>query len=242
MPPIRMSTRGRSAPLISHDAASEQRRVPPMPLLRRVLKGIVGVFLRPYHRLELLDGENLPPHGPAMILLNHASLLDVPVLMLLDPYPNTATVVKSSMFRLPLIGWVLHHWGAIPVDREGRDSASIRSMLQVLRNGGVMAVAAEGTRTRSGHLEAINPVLARIAASADVPLVPVGIIGSFRALPPGAILPRPVKIVVRVGRPFRLERGTDAAVAATRIQREIAALLPPEMQPLEAGPTHPPIV
>jgi len=206
-----------------------------MPLLRRLLKGVVGVFLRPYHRLELLDGQNLPPRGPAIILLNHASLLDVPVLMLLDPYPDTATVVKSSMFRLPLIGWVLRQWGAIPVERAGRDSSSIRSMLQVLREGHPLAVAAEGTRTRSGHLEAINPVLAKIATSADVPLVPVGIIGSFQALPPGAILPRPVKIVVRVGVPFRLERRTDAAVAAARIQREIAALLPADMQPIGAA-------
>jgi len=204
-----------------------------MPLLRRVLKGIVGLFLRPYHRLELLGGENLPPFGPALILLNHASLLDVPVLMLLDPYPDTATVVKSSMFRIPVIGWVLHQWGAIPVDRAGRDSSSIRSMLKVLREGHPLAVAAEGTRTRSGHLEAINPVLAKIAASADVPLVPVGIVGSFRALPPGSVLPRPRKIVVRVGPAFRLEPGTDAVTAAARIQREIAALLPPEMQPVE---------
>jgi hypothetical protein len=47
------------------------------------------------------------------------------------------------------------------------------------------------------------------------------------------VLPRPGKIIVRVGRPFRLERGTDTAAAAARIRREIAALLPPEMQPLE---------
>jgi 1-acyl-sn-glycerol-3-phosphate acyltransferase len=135
------------------------------------------------------------------------------------------------MFKLPLIGWVLHRWGAIPVEREGRDSGSIRRMLGVLREGRVLAVAAEGTRTRSGHLEAVNPVLARIAASADVPLVPVGIVGSFRALPPGAVLPRPTKILVRVGTPFRLERGVSADEAARRIQEHIAALLPPDMQP-----------
>lgn len=202
-----------------------------MPFLRRLVKPIMAAYLRPYHRLDSEGLDNLPPRGPAIILLNHASLLDVPALMVLDPYSDTATVVKSSMFRLPIIGWVLRQWGAIPVDREGRDTGSVRRILEVLRSGRVLAVAAEGRRTRSGHLEAINPVLARIAAGSGVPLVPVGILGSFQALPPGALLPRPVRIVVHVGKPFRLERGTDATAAAARIQQEIAALLPPEMQP-----------
>src|SRR5581483_11655371 len=108
-----------------------------------------------------------------------------------------------------------------------------RAMLTWLRDGGVVAVAAEGRRTRSGHLDPINPVLARIAASANVPIMPVGLIGSYRALPPGAILPRPAKIIVRVGQPFRLPRGTDAEAAAQQIRGAIAALLPPEQQPLD---------
>jgi 1-acyl-sn-glycerol-3-phosphate acyltransferase len=70
--------------------------------------------------------------------------------------------------------------------------------------------------------------------SADVPILPVGIRGSFEALPSGALLPRPKKIVVRAGVPFRLERGTEVSAAAERIRREIAALLPAAMQPLEA--------
>jgi 1-acyl-sn-glycerol-3-phosphate acyltransferase len=222
----------RSAPLVARSDASAQARPARAPLLRRAVKFVLSLYLRPYHRLELRGLENLPPRGPLLVVLNHASLLDVPALMVLDPFPDTATVVKASMFKLPVIGWILRRWGAIPVDREGRDSSSIRSMLHVLRRGQVLAVAAEGTRTRSGHLEAINPVLARIAASAEVPVVAVGIGGSYAALPPGAVLPRPTKILVRVGKPFRIERGTDAAVAAERIRREIAALLPPEMQPL----------
>jgi 1-acyl-sn-glycerol-3-phosphate acyltransferase len=187
----------------------------------------------PFHHLTLVGAQHIPPRGPLLVVLNHGSLLDVPALMVLDPFPDTATVVKAEMFSLPIIGWILRQWGAIPVERAGRDSASIRSMLGVLRAGGVLAVAAEGTRTRSGHLEAINPVLARIAASADVPILPVGIGGSYAALPPGRIFPRPWPITVRVGPIFRLERGTDAADAAQHIRSEIARMLPPEMQPLD---------
>jgi 1-acyl-sn-glycerol-3-phosphate acyltransferase len=202
-----------------------------MPLARRIIKPLLGAYLRLYHRMEVEGFENVPPRGPAIVVVNHASLLDVPVLMVADPYPDTATIVKASMFNMPLVSWFLRQWGAIPVERQGRDSSSVRSMLGVLRAGGVMAIAAEGTRTRNGHLGPINPVLARIAAGADVPVLPVGIRGSYEAMPPGAKLPRPKKIVVRVGKPFRFDKGTDATGAAERIRSEIAALLPPHMQP-----------
>jgi 1-acyl-sn-glycerol-3-phosphate acyltransferase len=204
-----------------------------MPLTRRVIKVILGTYMRLYHGLELQGGENVPPRGPVLILLNHASLLDVPALMVVDPYPDTVTVVKASLFKVPVVRWFLEQWNAIPVERQGRDSTSVRAMLSILRAGGVVTVAAEGRRTRTGRLEPINPVLARIAMSADVPILPVGIRGSFAALPPGALLPRPKKILVRAGVPFRLERGTDVDAATARIRREIAALLPAEMQPLE---------
>ena len=221
----------RSAPLVAPQTAPlAPART---PLIRRIVKGILSLYMLPFHHLRLVGAQHIPPRGPLLVVLNHGSLLDVPALMVLDPFPDTSTVVKAEMFSLPIVGWILRQWGAIPVERAGRDSTSIRSMLGVLRAGGVLAVAAEGTRTRSGHLEAINPVLARIAASADVPILPVGIGGSFDALPPGRIFPRPRPITVRAGPLFRLERGTDAATAAQRIRAEIARMLPPEMQPLD---------
>jgi 1-acyl-sn-glycerol-3-phosphate acyltransferase len=225
-----MSPRG--APLVDSGPASVARRTS-LPIGRRLVKAFFGPYMRLYHGLEIEGAEHVPPHGPAIVVVNHASLLDVPALMVLDPFPNTATIVKASLFKVPLISWFLRQWGAIPVERQGRDSTGVRNMLAVLRAGGIMAVAAEGRRTRSGRLEPINPVLARIAAGADVPILPIGIRGSFKALPPGALLPRPRKIVVRVGPAFRLERGTHAGEAAERIRREIAALLPPDMQPVE---------
>jgi 1-acyl-sn-glycerol-3-phosphate acyltransferase len=187
--------------------------------------------MRVWHALDVQGIEHLPPRGPALVLLNHASLLDIPALLVVDPYPDTVMIAKASLWRVPILGALLRQWGAIPVERRGRDSSGVRALLTALRDGRVVAVAAEGRRTRSGHLEAINPVLAKIAAMADVPLVPLGIAGSFRALPPGAVLPRRAPICVRVGHPFRLARGTDPLSAAERIQAEIAALLPPEQQP-----------
>ena len=189
--------------------------------------------MRFWHGLELHGGENLPTQGPALVLLNHASLLDAPALITVDPCPTTVALTKASLLKVPIVGFALRQWGAVPVDREGRDSAGVCALLSVLRANGVVAVAAEGRRSRTGRLAPVNPVLARVAAGVNVPLIPIGIGGSFAALPPGALLPRRRKIVIRVGAPFQLARGTSAEDAARRIRREIGQLLPVSQQPLD---------
>lgn len=203
---------------------------------RTVAGAVLRAYMRAWHSARLIGGENLPTEGPALILTNHASLLDVPLLMALDPFPNTALVAKASLFKLPVVRQMLQIWGAIPVDRQGRDLSGVRAILEALRAKQIVAIAVEGRRSRSGgRLEPVNPVLARLAASAGVPLVPVGILGTYRCLPPGALFPRRGHVEVRVGPAFRLERRMDEHAAAAEIQRRIAALLPADQQPLPTG-------
>jgi 1-acyl-sn-glycerol-3-phosphate acyltransferase len=207
------------------------------PWLRRAAKRVLRVYMRLWHGLEVEGLEHMPPTGPLLAMTNHASLLDPPALLAVDPYPDSAMLAKASLFRVPLIGTLVRAWGGIPVERQGSDLAGIRALFSALNEGRVVGVAAEGRRTRSGRLESINPVLARIATRADVPLLPVGISGSFEALPPGAHWPRRRKVRVCFGRPFRLAPGTPPAEAAARIRDEIAALLPPEQRPLAEPPS-----
>jgi 1-acyl-sn-glycerol-3-phosphate acyltransferase len=197
------------------------------PAGRRLAKALLGTYMRAWHRLRLEGMELLPARGPALVLTNHASLLDIPALMAADPYPDTVFVVKASVFRVAPLRPLLRAWGAIPVERTGRDLRGIRAILAALRAGRVVALAPEGRRSRTGRLGPINPVLARIAARAGVPLVPVGIRGSFAALPPGARRPRRRPIAVRVGPPLALDGGDPAAA----IRRAIAELLPADQRP-----------
>src|SRR5207249_8152298 len=110
-------------------------------MLRRVVRAVLGVYMRQYHGLRLLGADNLPPRGPAIVLVNHASLLDVPALMVLDPYDNTILIAKASLFNVPGVSWLLREWGAIAVERQGRDSSGVRAVLRALQEGHVTAVA-----------------------------------------------------------------------------------------------------
>jgi 1-acyl-sn-glycerol-3-phosphate acyltransferase len=166
-----------------------------------------------------------------LVLTNHASILDTPALMAMDPYPDSTLLVKESVFRVPLVGQILAIWHAIPVQRSGNDVATVRALLKALREGRPVVLAPEGTRSRTGRLSTIHPVLARLAARAGVPVVPLGIVGSFSALPAGARFPRRRKILLRVGPPLRLDRSSPDEQLARQIRDSIAALLPPEQQP-----------
>jgi 1-acyl-sn-glycerol-3-phosphate acyltransferase len=204
------------------------------PRIRRWLKAVVHSYMRIWHDIDL-GGEGLPhvpTSGPLLVLVNHASALDVPALIAVDPYPDSVAIVKDSLYKVWPIRPFLHAWGAIPVSRDGRDAAAIRAIFSALRRGRVVAVAAEGTRSRTGRLQPVNPVLARIAVRSCAPILPVAIIGSFDALPPGTLLPRRRKISIRVGESFRLPSGTSDVEAAERIHDAIAAMLPPGQQPL----------
>jgi 1-acyl-sn-glycerol-3-phosphate acyltransferase len=200
------------------------------------VRAVVSAILRPYfavwHQFAVTGHEHLPPGGPLLTLFNHASLLDPPALLLADPYPSVITFAKASLFSVPFVGWFLRHMGAIPVERQGRDLASLRTAVQALREGKIVGAAAEGRRTRSGRLEAVNPVLARLAMAARVPILPVGIVGTFAALPPGAVFPRRRPVAVHIGPTFRLEPRSSVADAQRRIRDAIAALLPANQQPL----------
>ena len=205
---------------------------------KQAVKAILTAYLRLWHGFEVQGLELTPPHGPALALSNHASLLDVPAMMVADPYPDSVIVAKASLFKIPVVVQALRAWGAVPVERQGRDLSGVRAILGALRAGRVVAIAAEGRRSRSGgHLEPINPVLARIAVSTGVTVIPVGIAGSYAALPRGALFPRRRKIVLRIGETFSLPRGTSDEDAAREIRARIAALLPPEQQPVDADGT-----
>lgn len=219
-PPARAPTVPASAALV------------PPSALTRISKAILRAYFKLYHRYEVVGVEHIPARPPVLVLTNHVSLLDVPAFGLIDPFSGSVLVGKASLMRVPIVGQVLRAWGVIPVERSGQDSAALREVLRSLKEGRLVAIAAEGTRNRAGRLGEVNPVLAKLAMTAGVPLLPIVAVGTYRALPPGAWFPRPARVCVNIGPLFDLShlrgRPKAEAVEAARVEirRRLLALLP----------------
>ena len=218
------------------------------PPVQRLVRLLLSAYMRIYHRMEIDYGPGVPARGPFLALTSHFSLLDPVALIVADPdHPHTSLVVRDSFVRVPIVGQVLRAWGAVTVARDGRDMAAVRGIWRVLRQGRGICIAAEGTRSRTGRLGPLHPVLVDLAlrvAREGIPVVPIVEAGTFEALPPGARFPRPKKIrVVSVGpvdlSPWLGEHLSRAQLseAAAFIQCKLAELLPPEQRPAPSTPS-----
>lgn len=212
--------------------------------LHRAVKIILWVYLRLYHQFRFRYDPCLPVGQPYVAVINHTSILDVPALMVADPYdPPTSMVIKSEILRVPVLRSILSAWGAVAVERNGQDLAAIRRIRKILAEGRGICVAPSGTRSPDGRLGPINPVLVRLIIQSNAPAFPVVIVGGRECLPKGAILPRPGRISLETGPEIDLQsfRGRhlsepDLVDAATIIRDALTRLLPANMQPDPSTP------
>ena len=170
---------------------------------RRFLRFLIRVIgFNLLVRLDRVEGlENVPAHGPAIMMINHIAFVDPIVVLHLLPC-NIVPLAKVEVYNYPLVGVFPRMWGVIPVRREEIDRRAIQGALDVLRAGEIILVAPEATR--SPQLQQGKEGVAYLASRSGAPIVPVAIEGSegFPTLPfkkrwrgPG--------VQVRFGRPFQ---------------------------------------
>jgi 1-acyl-sn-glycerol-3-phosphate acyltransferase len=177
-------------------------------MLYAVLKPIAVALMRLYFRLEGRGRQHVPGSGPVLLVANHSSVLDPPLVAGMTPRPVTF-MAKAELFRVPLFGRFIRALGAKPVRREGGDPAALRTALRVLENAGTLLVFPEGTRGVEGVLRPGKPGAGMLAALSRATVVPVYVSGSGRVWPRGQRLPRPGKVTVTFGPPLRF--GGEAA-------------------------------
>ncbi len=166
-------------------------------------------------RVAIHGREHVPPVGPFIVAANHASYLDPPLSGAgVRPPLIVRFVGRSSLFKHPALGWLLTRLFVIPIERDSGDIGALRSCLKALKEGAILGVFPEGTRTRDGHLQAPKGGIGFMLAKARVPVVPTYISGTRRALPRGAAWVRPVKVTVTYGPP--ITPGEIAAVGTDR--------------------------
>jgi 1-acyl-sn-glycerol-3-phosphate acyltransferase len=135
-------------------------------------------------RLHVVGRENLAPGETYLVMSNHQSLYDIPVLFQVVG-PNVRMITKEELFRVPIFGKALAAGGFISIDRSNRNAA-IRSLDRaraLLDSGTHVWIAPEGTRSRTGQLLAFKKGAFYLAFEAGLPILPVTVNGTRNALP-----------------------------------------------------------
>jgi 1-acyl-sn-glycerol-3-phosphate acyltransferase len=200
----------------------------------RVIRAIIGFLVRLFCRLDIRGLEHVPDKGPYLLLINHLHWMDAPVLM--TAFPHRAWVFAAAKREKHwFFGPLFRSLDAIFVHRGEADRKALRRALAVLKGGGVLGVAPEGTRSHTGGLQKGRSGAAYMAYHTGVKLVPVVATGQKTVFPPWKRLRRaPVRVVF--GPPFwppPVPTGEKASAADVRafteeIMYRLSAMLPTE--------------
>jgi 1-acyl-sn-glycerol-3-phosphate acyltransferase len=174
-------------------------------VLYAVLKVTIAMISRVWFRLSVVGAHRVPREGRLLLASNHLSVLDPALIGSVMPR-ELDYMAKTELFQIPGFGALIRALNAHPVDRSGSDSAALRLALRLLGDGRAVLVFPEGTRGVEGSLQAARPGAGMLAALSGAPVVPVYVKGSGRALPRGAVLPRPARVTVTFGEPIRFAR------------------------------------
>ncbi len=178
-------------------------------MLYTFLKPIAVALMRVFFRLEARGREHVPREGALLLVSNHVSVLDPPLVGGAAPR-KLYFLAKEELFRIPIFGRLIHAVNARPVRRDGSDSRALKSTLRLLGEGKAILIFPEGTRGRGdGRLGEGKPGAGMLAVMSGAAVVPVYVSGTDRALPRGATLPRPAKVRVRFGPPLHFKAGRD---------------------------------
>jgi len=173
---------------------------------------LIGPFLWLLARPTIDGAEHVPATGGAILASNHLAVADSFFLPLLLPRKVTF-LAKREYFTAPgLLGWLKRVFftgmGQVPVDRSNGSAAiaAMETSIRLLREGHLLGIYPEGTRSPDGRLYKGKTGVARMALEARVPVIPVAMIGTDRVNPIGSRMWRPRRVHVRIGVPLDFSR------------------------------------
>ncbi|NJP10425.1 MAG: 1-acyl-sn-glycerol-3-phosphate acyltransferase [Leptolyngbyaceae cyanobacterium RU_5_1] len=169
---------------------------------------VVSPVLHGYLRGRIYGRDRVPRQGPLIVVSNHASDADPPILSNCVERP-VAYMAKEELFQVPVLKQVITLYGAYPVKRGSADRSAIRAAIAALEQGWAVGIFITGTRTPDGRV--IDPKLgaAMIAAKTQVPLLPVSLWGTDKIFQKGSAIPRSVPVTVRIGEPIAPPSSTN---------------------------------
>lgn len=165
---------------------------------------VVKMFFRNLFRINAYGLENLPEDS-YIVASNHRSYLDPPVLNSVFP-KHLTFIAKEELFKIPFLGPLLPHMGAIPIKRGSGDIQTLELSLELLNKGCNLCVFPEGTRANPGEFLKPKLGVGLLAIKSQRPVVPIYIDGTDRVLPRGKKIPsigHPISVYI--GKPKRYD-------------------------------------
>jgi 1-acyl-sn-glycerol-3-phosphate acyltransferase len=169
-----------------------------------ILKAVLTPIVRICVRVKVEGRDHLPKKGAIIIAANHRSFLDsifIPMIV----RRRVTFVAKAEYFDDAKTAWFFRGCGQIPIRREGGSASerALASATEVLQKGGVFGIYPEGTRTRDGLLHRGHTGIARLSLQNNVPIVPVGLIGTDNVQPVDRKMPVLFQhVTIRIGEPI----------------------------------------
>ena len=197
-----------------------------MPMSYAVSWHLTRFIVSVYFRGKYYNQKSVPKSGAFIIVSNHVSYLD-PFIVGAAINRRICYLCRESAFKWPIIGYLLKHWNAVPVDDAGRSPRGLKAILDRLKTGEAVMLFPEGTRTYDRNLQRAHPGVGLVAMQSQSPVLPVRIFGIWEAYNRYMRFPRPKQVSVVFGNPITFiekyeEAKTSTPARLKQIYQEIA--------------------
>ena len=169
--------------------------------MRVVIKFIFKIFAIIMYRPKILGKENLPEEGGALLCPNHVHNLDAAIIVAMFKR-KVNVLAKEELFKNKFLCWIADLFGIYPVKPNSKSMESIKISLKLLKNNELLMIFPEGTR--NGMAKGVKPKngAVLIAATANKPIIPIGIQGSFKPF---------TKVIINIGKPIDYSNAREEA-------------------------------
>lgn len=190
---------------ITQDGAPQGGLVPHSPWVYWPSFNLFKFFARVWFRQRATGTELVPATGGVILVCNHSSYLD-PMLMGIELSRQICYLAQKGLAKLPPIRWWMRKVGVVLVDRAAPSRDVLRRLEGHLIAGGCTCMFPEGTRSKDGTVGPFRPGVEFLVRRTGALVVPVGLEGMSRAMPRGALIPRPFRTRVHFGAPWSPEQ------------------------------------
>lgn len=182
-------------------------------------------------RLRIEGQQHIAPRTEYILCVNHLSYMDTPVVLGHIPL-NFRFMARKQLFEVPFMGWHLQRAGHLPVDQESPREAirTLNDAARLIRERKIsVLVFPEGGRARDGKMQEFKEGAFLLAIKSGVPILPVGLKGTYEMLPMGSGVIRPGEVRMRIGAPILTQGLRERAALSAQVRAAIEELIRPPL-------------